>query len=63
MAQAPARNPFGEEETPKRFADFSVFAKLRVLWQLSQWTLINPNRIRESMPEVKDTDQLSWVGC
>jgi len=61
VAKAPSRNPYGTEETPKRFADFDVFAKLRVLFQLSQWTLLNPDRMRERMPETKDTEQTQWV--
>ncbi|KAI9761604.1 MAG: hypothetical protein M1835_008148 [Candelina submexicana] len=59
-AKAPSRNPFGEEEVPNRFADFDVFTKIRVLYQLSQWTLINSERIRERMPETKDTEQTQW---
>ena len=61
LAKAPARNPFGVDEEPKKFAEFDVFTKLRVLVQLSQWTLINAERMRERMPEVKDTEQIQWV--
>lgn len=61
VAKAPARNPFGIEETPNKFADFDIFTKIRVLFQLSQWTLINADRIRERMPETKDTEQTQWV--
>ena len=61
VAKAPFRNPYGTEETPKQFADFDVFTKLRVLFQLSQWTLLNPDRMRERMPEAKDTEQTQWV--
>lgn len=60
VAKAPHRNPFGTDETPNKFADFNVFTKLRVLSQLSQWTLINADRMRERMPETKDTDQTQW---
>ncbi|MCJ1252447.1 hypothetical protein MMC24_000253 [Lignoscripta atroalba] len=60
VAKAPARNPFGTEEIPNRFADFDIFTKLRVLFQLSQWTLINAERMRERMPETKDTEQTQW---
>ncbi|MCJ1404412.1 hypothetical protein MMC11_007637 [Xylographa trunciseda] len=59
-AKAPSRNPFGIEEVPNKFADFDVFTKLRVLVQLSQWTLINADRMREKMSETKDTDQTQW---
>ena len=61
LAKAPARNPFGVDEDPKKFVDFDVFTKLQVLFQLSQWTLINAERMRERMPEVKDTEQTQWV--
>ncbi|KAL8831044.1 MAG: hypothetical protein Q9191_001090 [Dirinaria sp. TL-2023a] len=60
MAKAPNRNPFGDEEDPKKFAEFDVFTKLRILVQLSQWTLINPDRMRERMSETKDIDQIQW---
>lgn len=62
MAKALQRNPFGEEEEPKRFAEFDVFTKLKVLVQLSQWTLINADRMREKMSENKDSEQTQWVG-
>ncbi|CAK43880.1 hypothetical protein CBS115989_10265 [Aspergillus niger] len=53
-------NPFGYEEVPKRFLDFDVFLKLRVLHQLSIWTFWNPDRIREKMPEQRESDQTEW---
>jgi DNA-directed RNA polymerase len=63
-AKAPhLTNPFGYEETPLRFLDFDVFTKLTVLHQLSVWTFWNPDRIREKMPEKKDSEQLEWVSC
>jgi len=62
VAKAPQRNPFGEEDEPKKFAEFDVFTKLKVLVQLSQWTLINADRMREKMDESKDTEQTQWVG-
>ena len=61
VAKAPQRNPFGEEEEPKKFVDFDAFLKLKVLAQLSQWTLINPDRLRERMPEIKENEQIQWV--
>lgn len=59
VAKAPARNPFGEEEEPEKFHDFDVFTKIRVLQQLSQWTLNNPNTIRERLPAT-DSEQTLW---
>ena len=61
MAKAPQRNPFGEEEEPKKFVDFDVFTKIKVLVQLSQWTLINADRIKERMEETKENAQIVWV--
>ncbi|PNS19938.1 hypothetical protein CAC42_7905 [Sphaceloma murrayae] len=58
-AKAPERNPFGEEEEPNKFAEFDVFTKIRVLQQLSVWTLGNADRIRGIMDE-SDSDQLLW---
>ncbi|KAF3389365.1 hypothetical protein F1880_004109 [Penicillium rolfsii] len=61
-AKAPhITNPFGYEDTPLRFLDFDVFTKLTVLHQLSVWTFWNPDRIREKMPEKKDSEQLEWA--
>ena len=59
MAKAPHRNPFGEEEEPKKFHDFDIFTRLSVLYQLSQWTLLNPDRIREKATD--EVDQTYWV--
>ncbi|KAK5201875.1 hypothetical protein LTR16_001153 [Cryomyces antarcticus] len=59
VAKAPNRNPFGEEEVPNKFNEFDVFTKIRVLHQLSTWTLGNPERIREKMAE-KDAEQTQW---
>ncbi|KAH8697472.1 hypothetical protein BGW36DRAFT_168406 [Talaromyces proteolyticus] len=53
-------NPFGYDEEPNKFRDFDVFLKLKVLHQLSLWTLWNPDRIREKMPEQKESEQLQW---
>ncbi|KAL1973247.1 hypothetical protein VTN31DRAFT_5882 [Thermomyces dupontii] len=60
-AKAPHKpNPFGYDEEPKRFRDFDIFQKLRVLHQLSIWTFRNPDRIRERMPEQREIDQTQW---
>lgn len=56
QAKAPRRNPFGDDEEPNKFADFDVFTKVRVLHQLSIWTLNNPNPIRERMAEADETE-------
>lgn len=60
MAKAPQRNPFGIEETPNKFNDFDVFTKIKVLQQLSVWTLNNPNSIREKL-NATEREQVNWV--
>jgi hypothetical protein len=78
LDKAPDRNPFGDDETPLPFRDFDVFTKvcclaypqphvlmavqIRVLQQLTQWTMIYPDRIRDKMEEQKDSEQAEWVG-
>lgn len=61
-AKAPnTTNPFGYDEEPNKFLDFDVFTKIRVLHQLTVWTFWNADRIRDKMPEKKETDQVEWV--
>ncbi|KAG4425700.1 hypothetical protein IFR04_001162 [Cadophora malorum] len=60
VAKAPERNPFGVEEVPNSFKDFDIFQKIRVLQQLTIWTMGNPDRIRERMEEQKDSEQTLW---
>ncbi|RKF78626.1 putative phd finger domain protein [Golovinomyces cichoracearum] len=60
VAKAPHRNPFGTEEEPIRFKEFDIFTKIRVLQQLTQWTMKNPERIREKMTEQKEIEQTKW---
>ncbi|CCU75103.1 PHD finger domain-containing protein [Blumeria hordei DH14] len=60
LAKAPHCNPFGENETPAKFNDFDVFTKIKVLQQLTQWTMGNSERIREKTLEQKDTEQTRW---
>ncbi|THW98143.1 hypothetical protein D6D18_05282 [Aureobasidium pullulans] len=59
VAKAPSRNPYGDEEEPNKFAEFDVFTKIRVLHQLSTWTLNNAERMRGLMEE-KDSEQTQW---
>ncbi|KAJ4986933.1 PHD-finger domain-containing protein [Stagonosporopsis vannaccii] len=59
VAKAPERNPFGEDEEPNKFDDFDIFTKIRVLQQLSIWTLNNPNSIRERLA-APDSEQTLW---
>ncbi|KAJ5440967.1 Zinc finger PHD-finger [Penicillium cf. griseofulvum] len=60
-AKAPnITNPFGHDEEPNKFLHFDVFTKIQVLHQLTVWTFWNPDRIRDKMPEKKETEQTEW---
>ncbi|KAF2691189.1 hypothetical protein K458DRAFT_426547 [Lentithecium fluviatile CBS 122367] len=59
VAKSPTRNPFGTDETPNKFDAFDVYTKIRVLQQLSVWTLNNPNTIREKLNPT-EAEQLDW---
>ncbi|USW47982.1 Putative Zinc finger, PHD-type, Zinc finger, FYVE/PHD-type, Zinc finger, RING/FYVE/PHD-type [Septoria linicola] len=58
LAKAPQRNPFGDEEEPTRFNDLDIYTRVKVLQQLSVWTLGNAERIRGMMPQ--EEDHLGW---
>ncbi|KFA51807.1 hypothetical protein S40293_05858 [Stachybotrys chartarum IBT 40293] len=60
LRYAPSLNPFGDGEEPVKFSGFDVITKIRVLQQLTQWTMIHPERIRDKMEETKDMEQTSW---
>jgi hypothetical protein len=60
VAKAPQRNPFGTDEIPNKFDDFDVFHKIRVLQQLSVWTLNSPMSVRERLAP-NEAEQTSWV--
>ncbi|PNY29301.1 Uncharacterized protein TCAP_00800 [Tolypocladium capitatum] len=60
LAKAPDGNPFGDDDDPHKFAEFDVFTKIKVLQQLTQWTMIHPERIRDKVEEQKDSEQASW---
>jgi hypothetical protein len=60
VAKAPQRNPFGTDEIPNKFDHFDIFTKIRVLQQLSIWTLNNPNTIREKL-NATEAEQITWV--
>ncbi|KAL8712335.1 MAG: hypothetical protein Q9220_003486 [cf. Caloplaca sp. 1 TL-2023] len=62
VVKAPGQNPFGMEDTPERFNDFDIFTKLSVLCQLSRWTFVNAERMRDRMSGTVDAEQLLWVG-
>ncbi|KAH6854397.1 hypothetical protein B0I37DRAFT_29012 [Chaetomium sp. MPI-CAGE-AT-0009] len=60
LSKAPEKNPFGTAEAPAKFAHFDVFTKIRVLQQMTQLIMVNPERLREKTEEQKDTDQTNW---
>ncbi|OAA61146.1 phd finger domain protein [Niveomyces insectorum RCEF 264] len=55
-------NPFGTSEAPASFSTFSVFQKVRVIHQMTQFVMMNPEKLREKMAEQKDADhdQTTW---
>jgi hypothetical protein len=62
VAKAPHRNPYGEAEEPKRFRDFDICTKIRILHQLTVWTFWNPDRIKEKMAaHPTEKEQVDWV--
>jgi hypothetical protein len=64
MAKAPQLNPYGDDETPKKFRDFDIFLKIRILHQLTVWTFFNPDKMRERMPDhPTEGRQVDWVCC
>ncbi|KAL2199710.1 hypothetical protein P885DRAFT_29579 [Corynascus similis CBS 632.67] len=60
LSKAPEKNPLGTAEEPAKFAQFDVFTKIRVLQQMTQLVMMNPERLRERTEEQKDTDQTNW---
>lgn len=63
VSKAPEKpNPFGTDEVPARFADFDVTQKIHVLYQMTQFIMMNAEKLREKMTEQKDADhdQTSW---
>ena len=39
----------------------TLVMQIKILQQLTQWTLSHPERLRDKMDEQKDTDQTTWV--
>lgn len=60
VAKAPLQNPFGTDKEPTHFKELDIFTKIKVLQQLTQWTMVNPERIRERTIEQKDVEQIKW---
>ncbi|EFX01185.1 phd finger domain protein [Grosmannia clavigera kw1407] len=64
VAKAPELpNPFGTDEIPDKFSGFDAFKKVRVLHQMTQFIMMNSEKLREKMAEQKDVvdqDQTSW---
>ncbi|KAF2748100.1 hypothetical protein M011DRAFT_485976 [Sporormia fimetaria CBS 119925] len=59
VAKAPDRNPFGTDETPNKFDDFDVYTKIKVLQQLSVWTMKTPTWLRERLGST-DAEMINW---
>jgi len=55
-------HPYGDEDEPKKFRSMNIYVKMRILQQLTVWTFWNQDRIRQAMPEQRDTEQYDeWV--
>ena len=39
-----------------------MLPQIRILQQMTQFVMMQPEKIREKMEEQKDVDQASWVG-
>ncbi|RPB28259.1 hypothetical protein L211DRAFT_370064 [Terfezia boudieri ATCC MYA-4762] len=60
LARKPMVNPLGDSEEPVSFVDLSVLTKVQVLHQLSQWSLIHADRLREKLGDTTDKEQQEW---
>ncbi|KAI9821986.1 MAG: hypothetical protein M1826_000598 [Phylliscum demangeonii] len=56
----PNCNPFGSDDIPQTFANFDLPTQIQVLHQLSQWTMVHPERVRDHMTETKEAEQTDW---
>ncbi|PHH84300.1 hypothetical protein CDD83_2178 [Cordyceps sp. RAO-2017] len=60
LTRAPASTLLGDEENPHTFCSLDIFAKIKVLQQLTQWAMLYPEKLRDKMEEQKDTEQTTW---
>ncbi|EPE04688.1 phd finger domain protein [Ophiostoma piceae UAMH 11346] len=63
ISKAPQlHNPFGTDEVPAKFSEFTVFQKIRILHQMTLFIMMNPDKLRDKMSEQKDADrdQTTW---
>ncbi|KAK9320741.1 hypothetical protein V1517DRAFT_328560, partial [Lipomyces orientalis] len=52
--------PFGDDEEPLAFDKMDVFDQIKILYQLCEWQLYNPDRFRERMGTTKESDEIPW---
>ncbi|KAL1894990.1 hypothetical protein Cpir12675_003449 [Ceratocystis pirilliformis] len=60
LQKLPEKNPFGKDQVAKSFHEFDIDTKLRILHQMTQWTMINSEKLRDRMTGLKDTDHTGW---
>ncbi|KAF4584238.1 phd finger domain-containing protein [Ophiocordyceps camponoti-floridani] len=60
LMRAPNRAFGNGDNRSNKFCDLSVFQKIIVLQQLTQWAMAHPERLRDLVDEQKDTEQMSW---
>ncbi|KAK7203872.1 hypothetical protein BZA70DRAFT_282325 [Myxozyma melibiosi] len=53
-------HPFGEDELPKSFEKLSVFDQVLVIHQLCEWQTFLPERFRERMGFLKESEEVTW---
>ncbi|KAK9248528.1 hypothetical protein V1506DRAFT_529203 [Lipomyces tetrasporus] len=52
--------PFRDDEEPLAFDNMDVFDQIKILHQLCEWQLYNPDRFRERMGTIKESDEIPW---
>jgi hypothetical protein len=61
LNRKPDANPFGDGAEPMKFSTLDVFARVKVLHQLSVWVFLHPDRVRDKMKDSDEKEQLTWV--
>ncbi|KAK9341025.1 hypothetical protein LIPSTDRAFT_26806 [Lipomyces starkeyi NRRL Y-11557] len=52
--------PFGDDEDPLAFDKMNVFDQIKILHQLCEWQIYNPDRFRERMGTTKESEEIPW---
>ncbi|KAL5606156.1 uncharacterized protein BROUX77_003349 [Berkeleyomyces rouxiae] len=60
LQKSPEKNPFGLDDVAHPFQDFAIETRLRILHQMTQWIMINADKLRDRMADLNDTDHTGW---